>query len=93
MVNPAMAVYIRPNRLKKNRLGLTVGTKVGKAVCRNRIRRLIRESYRLQEDKLKIGYDLVVVARVKAGHMTFWQIDTALKQIFGKLDLYKESAS
>ena len=92
-VNSALAVYVRPNRLSKNRLGLTVGTKVGKAVCRNRVRRLIRESYRLQEDVLKTGYDLVIVARVKAGHMTFWQIDDALKSLFRKLGLYKESAS
>ena len=93
VVNPALAVYVRPNRLQCNRLGLTVGTKVGKAVCRNHVRRLIRESYRLQEDRLKIGYDLVIVARVKAGHMSYWQIDDALKSLLGKLGLYKESAS
>jgi len=85
-----LAVYVRPNRLGQNRLGLTVGTKVGKAVCRNRVRRLLRESYRLQEDKLKTGLDLVVVARVRAGHATFWQIDAALKNLFHKLGLYKE---
>jgi len=93
VVNPSLAVYVRPNRLGKNRIGLTVGTKIGKAVCRNRIRRLIRESYRLQEDMLRLGYDIVIVARVRAGHMDFWQIDAALKELFGKLKLYKESAS
>ena len=45
-VSPCLAVYCRKNRLGKNRLGLTVGTKVGKAVIRrNRTRRRIREAY------------------------------------------------
>ena len=92
-VNPSFAIYVRPNRLGKNRIGLTVGTKVGKAVCRNRVRRLIRESYRLQEDMLRLGFDIVIVARVRTNGMTFRQIDAALKDLMSKLKLYKESAS
>ncbi len=92
VVNASFVVYVRPNRLSKNRIGLTVGTKVGKAVRRNRVRRLIRESYRLQEDTLKLGYDIVIVARVKAGYLSFWQVDEALKELFAKQKLYKGEA-
>jgi len=52
-----------PNRLNINRLGITVSTKIGHAVVRNRMRRLVREAYRSEEQQCKAGYDLVVVVR------------------------------
>ena len=47
-VTPTLAVYVRPNHHRRSRLGVTVGTKVGKAVKRNRVRRRIREAYRIR---------------------------------------------
>ena len=44
-----LVVYCRKNGLPYNRLGLTTGTKLGHAVVRNRIRRCIREAYRLAD--------------------------------------------
>ncbi|NLY17620.1 MAG: ribonuclease P protein component [Clostridiaceae bacterium] len=64
-VSKSLAVYVQPNSLGKNRIGITVSKKYGKSVKRNRIRRLIRESWHLLQDKLKSGYDFVVVARRK----------------------------
>lgn len=58
-----VVLYVRPNRLAVNRLGITAGKKVGNAVKRNRAKRLIREAYRAQELNMPIGMDLVVVAR------------------------------
>jgi ribonuclease P protein component len=49
------------------RLGLSVSRKVGGAVERNRIKRLIREAFRLELARLHPGYDIVVVARPGAG--------------------------
>ena len=46
---PTVALYARPNRSQRSRLGLTVGTKVGNAVKRNRVRRRLREIYRTHE--------------------------------------------
>ena len=60
-VSPCVAVYCRKNRLDHNRLGLTVGTKVGKAVLRNRTRRRLREAYRLHEDQLVRGTPPVLI--------------------------------
>ena len=73
-VGPAMVLYCRKNGGKENRLGFTVGTKLGCAVVRNRVRRRLREIYRLNEEKLRPGYDIVVVARVRASTagMTIW---------------------
>ena len=84
---PTLVLYARPNGLAGNRLGLTVGTKVGKAVVRNRTRRRIRESYRLREDTLKSGYDLVVVARAAAADARFDQIDRHMGSLLKRLEL------
>ncbi len=65
-VRPCLVVYARANRENCNRLGFTVTAKLGKAVTRNRVRRRLREIYRLHETELKSGFDLVVVARVRA---------------------------
>lgn len=86
-MNAYLAVYYRRNKTEVNRLGLTVGTRVGKAVMRNRIRRLIRESYRLREGKLKKGYDIVVVARTRAAGAPYEKIDAALGALLKKAGL------
>ena len=65
-VNPYVVVYCRRNREKVNRLGYTVSTKLGHAVVRNRVRRRLREVYRLNEEKFAPGWDIVVVARSRA---------------------------
>lgn len=47
----------------QNRLGVTASRKVNGSVHRNRIKRLLRESYRLMEDQVRLGYDLILVGR------------------------------
>ncbi len=61
-----IVVYVLNNRKKTNRLGLTCSKSIGKAVKRNRAKRLMRESYRLMEKDIKTGYDIVIVARTRA---------------------------
>ncbi len=56
-------LYVRPNKLPYNRLGITAGKKIGNAVTRNRAKRIIRAAYAAAELALPIGLDLVVVAR------------------------------
>jgi len=61
-----LVLYARKNHSDCNRVGITVGKKLGKAHIRNRIRRRIREVYRLNEDRFQPGWDIVVVARSRA---------------------------
>lgn len=84
-VSPTLAVYIRGNGRRENRLGLTVGTKVGKAVRRNRVRRRLREAYRLHEDRVAPGFDVVVVARTKAAFASYAQLERDLLRLLDKL--------
>ena len=74
-VNPCLAVYCRKNNLGYSRLGLTVGVKLGKAVVRNRTRRRIKEAYRIHEGAFLPGYDIVVVARVRADHSRYRELE------------------
>ena len=61
-----LVLYARRNRTEGNRVGITVSKKLGKAHIRNRIRRRIREVYRLNEEKFLPGWDIVVVARSRS---------------------------
>jgi ribonuclease P protein component len=58
-----MMVYARPNDLGYTRLGLSVSRRVGGAVKRNRVKRLLREAFRLQRRDLPGGYDVVINVR------------------------------
>jgi len=58
-----LVVYARPNQLGYPRLGLSTSRKVGTAVRRNRIRRLLREAFRHLQHDLPAGYDLLIIVR------------------------------
>ena len=85
--NRYLVVYCRRNGLKCNRLGLTVSTKLGKAVVRNRMRRRLREVYRLHEATLHAGFDIVVVARSAAVEADFSKLQAAFAHAADKLGL------
>ncbi|MEG1395899.1 MAG: ribonuclease P protein component [Oscillospiraceae bacterium] len=86
-VSPTLAVYCRKNGQAVSRLGFTVGLKLGHAVTRNKVRRRLREAYRIHEGALRPGYDIVVVARVKAASSTYKTLERSLLQLLGRLDL------
>jgi ribonuclease P protein component len=69
--SPYMVLYARKNRTGTNRVGITVSKKLGKAHVRNRVRRRLREVYRLNEDQFQPGWDIVVVARSRAVEAKF----------------------
>ena len=69
--NGYLVFYARKNRTATNRVGITVSKKLGKANVRNRVRRRLREVYRLNEEKFQCGWDIVVVARTRAIHAPF----------------------
>lgn len=60
-------IFFKDNNLEINRCGFVVSKKTGNAVCRNRLKRLFREYYRLNDYKLNQGYDIIFVAKRTAG--------------------------
>ena len=53
IIGKYIIIYIKDNNKNENFIGIAVNTKIGKAVKRNRIKRLIRESYRINKEKYK----------------------------------------
>ena len=86
-VLPCLVVYIKPNGGDSNRLGFTVTTKIGHAVTRNRVRRRLREIYRLHEGGLKPGFDIVVVARARAVKADYHRLETEFLNACDRLGL------
>ncbi len=62
--NKHVIIYAANNDLPFPRIGLTVGKRHGNAVRRNRIKRLLREAFRLEGDTLPTGFDFVCVPKV-----------------------------
>ena len=75
--NRYLIMYVYPNHTERNRLGISVSKKVGNSVVRHRLARLIRESYRLSEEKFHSGYDMVVIARQTAKGQNYHTIESA----------------
>ena len=83
--NKLLVMYVkRVDDGKEPRIGISVSKKVGNSIVRHRVTRLIRESYRLQEDMFNSGLDMVVIARKSAKDKTCQDIGSALQHL-GKL--------
>lgn len=77
-------MYIKENGTERNRIGISVSKKVGNSVVRHRIARLVRESYRLHEAVFNSGLDIVIVARMSAASVGYFEIEKSLLHL-GKL--------
>jgi ribonuclease P protein component len=75
-------VIVHPNQLERRRLGLVVGKKIGKAVVRNRIKRLVREFFRLNRSQFPKSVDLLFVAKRRLEKASYSTVYDELKVIF-----------
>ena len=80
-------MYVLKNGTPVNRLGITVSKKVGNSVVRHRVKRLVKEGYRLQETAYTQGFDIVVVARPSAAGCSFADAESALQKLGKKLHI------
>ena len=76
--NRFFVMYVMQNGTEHNRLGISVSKKVGNSVVRHHLTRLVREVYRLHEDTFNSGLAVVVIARVAAKHVTFYEVENSL---------------
>ena len=88
--NKYLVIYCRRNGSSENRIGYTVSSKLGHAVVRNRVRRRLREIYRLHEDQFRPGWDLVVVVRSRAVDAPYKKLEGAYLSLAAKLDLLRK---
>lgn len=78
-VHPGLVTYVRKNRLGVPRVGITTGKKLGKAVQRNRCRRVIREAYRALLPSITGGWDIVFVARAHTCAMKSHEVQRVME--------------
>ena len=88
--NSFLVFYARKNHTGRNRVGITVSKKLGGAVIRNRVRRRLREAYRLNEGLFDRGWDIVVVARSRCIGAPFDKLEQAYLSLAEKAGVLKQ---
>ena len=95
LANNLLVLYTYNNRSNKNsnnefynKIGVSVSKKVGNSVVRSRSKRLIMESYRLNEASIKKGFDFIFIARTNMKGKSFKDVEKAMKNLFKKAGLY-----
>lgn len=88
--NRQFVVYVmKRNDQPHFRLGLSVSKRIGNAVTRNRVKRLIRESFHQLSDKITDPYDFVVIARKPASEMNLEEVKSSLIHVLKRARVYK----
>jgi ribonuclease P protein component len=78
-----------PNGLEYSRFGFSVSKRVGRAVVRNRVKRLLREAARARQDLIAPGQDLVFIARRPIAEMEYGEVDQAVEQLLKQAGLLR----
>ncbi len=89
--NRQLVMYVKRTSDEGRRIGISVSKKVGNSVIRHHLTRLIRESFRLHQDMLETGLDIVVVARAAAKESEYKTIERAFLHLCGLHNILRES--
>ena len=76
-----LIIYVMKNGLNENRLGVSVSKKVGNSVVRHRVKRLVKECYRLRENMFINGIDIVFLARKGADKLDFSETEREVMRL------------
>jgi ribonuclease P protein component len=81
---PHLVVYFLPNGREQHRLGLTVSRKIGKAVIRNRLKRRLRELFRLHKPQSDICWDIVINVKRSAADTSYQTLLNEFKEVLAR---------
>ncbi|MBS4539312.1 ribonuclease P protein component [Clostridium sp. D2Q-11] len=87
--NKYLVMFYIKNGLDYNRVGFSTTKKLGNAVIRNKVKRLIKESFRLNNDNLINGYDIVFLARIRANSASYEDMEKSIINLFKRSKLNK----
>lgn len=79
--NRLLVMYIRENGKNNSRFGISVSKKVGNSIVRHRLARLLRESIRLNAEKIIGGYDIVIVAKANLKDKNYFETENAFMHL------------
>ena len=85
--HPLCILLVRSGGSEATRFAFVVSKRVGKAVVRNRVRRLLREAVRLHLDEIKPGWDCVWIARPQLSQASFAEVETAVLHLLARAGL------
>lgn len=80
----SLTLFFLPNGLDRRRLGLSVSSRIGNAVKRNRVKRLLREFFRLNKDVFPESSDVLISVKDASGIKTYWDIEKELEKALKK---------
>ncbi|WP_047153323.1 ribonuclease P protein component [Aneurinibacillus tyrosinisolvens] len=83
--------FLKKEEQESFRIGVSVSKKMGNAVTRNRLRRMIKEAVRLRADEVRTNVDFIVICRLPAVELEFDQLRDSLYHCMRKAKLFSES--
>jgi len=88
--NKYLIIYVRKNNLNYTRIGYSISKKVGNSVVRNKIRRRMKEIYRLKLNNIKEGYDIIIIPKRNAVNISYLELESAMLHIFKLGDIIEK---
>lgn len=92
LANKLLVMYVKRVDRPETRIGISVSRKVGNSVVRHRVTRLLRECFRLHENRTETGLDIVVVARITAKEEKYQSIESAYLHLMGLHNILKKES-
>ena len=81
LLTRSFIIFLKPNNLAFSRIGITASRKVGGSVARNRVKRIVREFFRLNKSRIEKGIDIVVIAKREAAGKGFVEVSRELEKV------------
>ncbi|MEC2075603.1 ribonuclease P protein component [Metabacillus fastidiosus] len=89
MANRQFVIYFLEREESELRIGLSVSKKIGNAVTRNRVKRLIRQVFLEEKERIANNKDFIIIARKPAAEMSYEEVKSSLNHLFKKMKLYR----